>query len=322
MISAAFKNVLARSFSKGIRQGFRSSLELALIMVPISLAVTLLQWAGLLDRLSLVVAPLFRWFGLPGSASLAFLTGTLVSCYSAIAVMLTLPLEPREITILALMILISHNVPTETLIQKRAGSSGLFLVALRLGMAFLTAAALNRILPGGDSGAAPSGPAAGAAVQPALTAMLYTWGGSQVVLIGKITLIVMALTVFCRFLDESGAARYITAALLPLLKIMGLSGESAFLWVVANTLGLAYGAAIILGEKAEGKISDREIRRLNVSVALCHSLLEDTILFAAIGASAIWIVFPRLLIAGLSVWAYRWLIEGKIKNGSAKRSSP
>jgi hypothetical protein len=43
-------------------------------------------------------------------------------------------------------------------------------------------------------------------------------------------------------------------------------------------------------------------------MAVCHSLLEDTLLFYVIGAWVLWITVPRLVLAALVVWAYRGMM--------------
>jgi hypothetical protein len=91
----------------------------------------------------------------------------------------------------------------------------------------------------------------------------------------------------------------------PLL-LLGLPRQAAYLWVVANTAGLAYGAAVIIDESRSGRLTRAETEMLNRSVAVCHSLLEDTLLFAVIGAWPLWLVLPRLASAALVVWVYRW----------------
>ena len=52
---------------------------------------------------------------------------------------------------------------------------------------------------------------------------------------------------------------------------------------------------------------------LNRSIAICHSLLEDTLLFVAIGAWALWITMPRLVLAAAAVWGYRlWRCRSRL----------
>jgi hypothetical protein len=54
-----------------------------------------------------------------------------------------------------------------------------------------------------------------------------------------------------------------------------------------------------------GKLSKKHADILNYHIAISHSLLEDTLLFVAIGVTAGWIIIPRVLIAGVVVWVKR-----------------
>jgi spore maturation protein SpmB len=116
-----------------------------------------------------------------------------------------------------------------------------------------------------------------------------------------------------RILREFGLIRLLSYVLFPVLWLLGLPRRTAFLWIVANVLGLAFGAAVILEEAESGALDKDDAQLLNRSIAVCHSLLEDTLLFVAIGAWAVWITLPRLALAAAVVWMYRaaCLIAGR-----------
>jgi spore maturation protein SpmB len=308
-------------FLQGGRQGVKNGLSLLVLMVPISFLVAILDWAGGMRIFSQAISPAFNLFGLPGSAALAFVSGALLNCYSAIAIMIALPLSPREITILSLMVLFSHNLPIELSVQKKTGSSILLMLFYRLGAGVLAGVALNLLMPGHVPSMLEPSQARQAVAMVPFSAMLITWTQGSLTLIIKIMLIIMGLMILNQFLKESGVMPYLMELLSPLLKVVGLTKETAYLFIVANTLGLAYGSGVMLGEKQEGRIADKSIRELNVFIATCHSLLEDTLLFVAIGASLFWVTLPRLIVAGCAVWVYRW-VKGEGKNTSTPTSRP
>ncbi len=72
---------------------------------------------------------------------------------------------------------------------------------------------------------------------------------------------------------------------------------------------LAYGEGIIIDHVERGRLSTRHADILNAHIAVSHSLLEDTLLFVAVGASLFWITVPRVLLAGAVVWT-KLLLEG------------
>lgn len=100
------------------------------------------------------------------------------------------------------------------------------------------------------------------------------------------------------------------------MRIFGLSPDSAFLWVVLNTLGLTYGSSVMIGEVETGAVPRREARLLNAHAAMNHSLLEDTLLYAALGIGLFWLLVPRLAMAMAVVWAMRLGIALRERRGN------
>jgi spore maturation protein SpmB len=289
-------------FREGIAKGLRMAIWLLSIMVPISLAVTILSWTGALAEMSHWLVPVFDLVGLPAATVVAFLTGVFLNIYSAIAALGSIPLTDRQITILAVVMLISHNFPVEATVQKKTGSSAISMILLRLSASLVAAYLLNLVLPAGDVVARTRGANVGGLT---FWPMLYVWGKSTAWLVGKVIGIIIGLMVMQRILKEFGVIRWLSKVLYPALWLLGLPRETAFLWIVANTLGLAYGSAVMIEETATGEIDRRDVDLLNRSIAICHSLLEDTLLFVAIGAWALWITLPRLVLAAAAVWLYR-----------------
>ena len=67
------------------------------------------------------------------------------------------------------------------------------------------------------------------------------------------------------------------------MQLLGLPRQVAFLWVVGNTLGLAYGSAVLVDYARQGKLTGTEADLLNYHLAISHSQLEDPLLFAVLG---------------------------------------
>lgn len=273
------------------------------IMIPVSLGVTLLGYSGILATISGFLNPFFHFLGLSGQSALVFLTGIFLNIYSAIAVMTSLPLTMREVTILALMCLISHNLIVEIIILKKTGSSAWEMVLLRLGASIAGAWLLNVMMAPDDrliNALSPHVPGT-----DTFWPLMKTWIINTLVLSVKVILILTGLMILQRIMEEYGILEILSKALAPVLRIMGLPREGSFLWIVANVVGLGFGSALMLDYLDRGKITLKKNDVVNHHIALCHSLLEDTLLFVAIGVSATWIVFPRLALAIVAVWTFR-----------------
>jgi len=272
------------------------------IILPISLIVSFLQYWGAIAQIAIILSPAFSLLGLPGESAVVFITSIFVPLYGPIAIIATLPMDMREITILALMCLISHNLFVECAVQRKTGSSALIMFILRLSTSILGAFLLNLLLPehiGSTHLAQKSIEFTG------LTDMLLRWITGAGYLSLKIALIITGLMILQSILKEFNILNIISKAFSPLMRSMGLSNDSSFLWFVAQTLGLGYGSAVMIEEVENRSITPKSANLLNYHIAINHSLLEDTLLFVAIGVPAGWIIAPRFILAILVVWTVR-----------------
>lgn len=279
------------------------------IMVSVSFGIMLLQYFGVIAWISEQLTPLFSSFGLPGEAALAYVSGYFVNCYTAMAVMSTLSLDMRAATILAVMVLCSHNMIVETTVQAKTGSSALRIVVIRTLSAFILAFVLNKIMPG-EFVARESHLVT--AENVTFMVMLKSWALRTVRTVGLMVVLVYALTLLQRILNEFGIIEHIANFLKPVMVFFGLPPRTAFLWLVANTLGLAYGAAVMIDETESGSTTKEENDILNHHIGVSHSNLEDLLLFTAMGGSFLWMLLSRWAMSLLLVWERK--IEMKIRH--------
>lgn len=281
-------------------------------MFPVSLAVTLLDFFGILPYLSGFAAPLFEWVGVPGSAAFVLVTSIFTNIYTVLALLSTLDFTMRETVIVAVMCLLSHNFVVETMVLKKTGSSALWMITLRIVGSLVIAAILNLILPDLSGKLIPV-----VAHKLPFGQTMQQWFIASVQLACKVVVIISVLMVVQRLLDRMGVLRRISVMLKPLMKAMGLPCNTSFLWLVGNTLGLAYGSAVMLDYTAQGKLSKRETDLLNHHLAISHSQLEDPLLFAAIGCPIGWLIIPRFILAMVTVWLTRlfyWIKDRRFEN--------
>lgn len=288
----------------GLSSGLKTALFLVRIMVPVSLAVALLKWSGALAWAAKFLAPAMQLIGVPGEAALVLVSSMLLNNYSAIAVIETLPLTIREVTILAIMCLTAHNLIIETAVMKKSGSSAIKMIVLRVGWAFAAGYALNAVLPAGRIDALVAADPGTAAT--AFLPMLSAWGLSTVKLVAKILILVLSIMIGQRLMEEFRITDMLSRLTAPAMRIFGLPHSASFLWIVINIVGYAYGAAIIMERVKDGKMKPQEADLFNHHAALSHSLLEDTALFMAIGVPLFWITVPRLAMALVVVWFERF----------------
>jgi hypothetical protein len=279
----------------------KTCLWLVRITVLVTLGVLFLEYFDILPWISKLLNPLFNMLGLPGEASLAYVTGYFVNVYSAIAVMATLNLDIRTVTILSVMILASHNMITETAVQKKTGSSAIRIVVIRTLSAIALGFILNLIMPGGGKLAVIEAQA----TDLTLIEMLQVWFFKTIKLIALMTILIFTLSIMQRLLSEFGVIRWLSKFMRPVMAFFGLPAKTSFLWIVANTLGLAYGAAVMIDETESGKITKTDVDLLNHHIAISHSNLEDVLLLASVGAMIPWMILSRWAFSFLLVWELR-----------------
>ena len=250
-----FPDRILSIIQSAVLSGLKTTLLLARIMIPVSLAVALLTWTGLLPLIADLLAPGMRMLGLPGEAALVLVSSVFLNVYSAIAVIEMLSLSMREITILAIMTVTAHNLLVETAVMKKAGSSAVKMILLRLGWAVVLGWTLNSILPPTASlGAA----FAAAPARQAFLSMLASWGLSTLGLMVKILMLVCGIMVAQRLMEELRVTYFLSRLLSPLMRFFGLSTETSLLWIVVNTAGYSYGAAVIMDKVHNGKMKPRD----------------------------------------------------------------
>ena len=125
-------------------------------------------------------------------------------------------------------------------------------------------------------------------------------------LVVKVTVYVIAIMLTQSVFQEFKIIDFLSRLLSPFMKIFGLPSEASFMWIVINIVGYAYGAGIIKAEYEAGKMRKQDGDLFNHHAAICHSLMEDTFLYAALGVGIFWLTVPRLLMAAAVGWVERF----------------
>lgn len=138
---------IRRDFALGLKAGVAMFWQLARFMIPAYALALVLERLGVIDVLARAAAPLMAWLGLPGEAALPLVVGYILNIYAAVGAMQALSLSAAQITVLAIAILIGHNLLVEGAVLYRAGANGLAFGVLRM-LAGLAAAAVANLLMG------------------------------------------------------------------------------------------------------------------------------------------------------------------------------
>lgn len=284
---------LKHIFSSSLFESAKSSLDIIKIMIPISFLMELLNNFGLLNILGDIAKPISGLLGLPGEAILAIITGYVISCYPAIAIITTLSLTIKQITIIGAMLVICHTLSVEIPIQKKIGGKQLNILLIRIISSLLVGMLLNLILK--DNSELITG--------TNILPISHGWAGFlkyfalKNIIVLQIIILNFVILFTYRLLEALNVLALLATLLSPLMKIFGLPKDLTFLWLITNTAGLIYGSSLILSELKNSKIKARDLVKLNYSLATCHAIIQESAIFAVIGASIPALVAPRVLLA-------------------------
>ncbi len=294
---------LSSAVKAGMEKGLSGYIWILKILLPISFFTLLLDYSGCLDRLDFLLVPLMDMLSLPPLAALPLIIGLLTGIYGAVAAMTVLPLTPEQMTLIALFLLISHNMIQESIIQGNSGIHPLKAAAFRLTASVITVMiAAPFLISGTDTAAVQAGlPVSQAAFLP----VLKNWGFATALLCVKIFFIIMAVMMLLQTMKAFELIPYIIRGIRPLLRLMGLDQRVGVLWLTAGIFGIAYGGAVIVEEAKEKDFSPEEFSRLHLSIGINHAVIEDPALFLPLGISPFWLWIPRLATALIAVHLLR-----------------
>ncbi|MGO8685046.1 MAG: nucleoside recognition domain-containing protein [Thermoleophilia bacterium] len=145
-ITLPWRARLWRDFVAGLRSGLWTFWTLARIMIPAYAAALILQKVGVIGVLAHIAQPVMKLVGLPGGAAVPLVVGYVLNTYAAIGAMLVLHLTGQQITVLALAVLIGHNLLVEGAVLQKAGVNGVAFGILRALAGLLAAGFANQLM--------------------------------------------------------------------------------------------------------------------------------------------------------------------------------
>jgi len=296
----------------GAKAGWSSFVWILRLLVTASFIVTVVEWAGGLAWVEVALRPLMQVINLPGEAAIPVISGMLMGNYVTIAILTALPFTLGQMTLIAVFSMIAHNLVIEGVIQHTSGMNVAKITVIRIVTAILTVMVISQFF---------TGTAASITVPVdfretvVFTEMARTWAISTGWLLLRIFGIIMGIMILLALLRIMGWITYVIRACRPVMRVLGLSDNAAALWVTTAVFGLMFGGAVIMEEAKEGNLNREELERLHLSIGINHSMVEDPVLFLALGIGGFWLWIPRLIAGIAAVQIYR--LVGQVRRRSA-----
>ena len=129
MPSQRISNRLIDGVKAGLIRGIRGFVWLLKILAPVSLITTVIEASGWFSVLEEIFRPALKLISLPPEAVLPIVSGLFVGLYGGIAAMAMLPFSTGQMTLIAVFLLMAHNLVQEGIVQAKSGTS-IFTVSL------------------------------------------------------------------------------------------------------------------------------------------------------------------------------------------------
>ncbi len=304
----------------GAQHGVRAFLKLMVIVTPVYTFVTVLKYTPILFAFAQFMAPFMKFFRLPGEAAMALILGNFINIYASLGAITALKITGAQLTVLSLMVLISHSQLLETAVffQIKAKWWLLWLVRLLVSLAVGAGLALL-IVPPGNYG----GRMADFALLKHQFVLLPALGGWALGLVNtgiKMLLVLVGIFILLELARAYRALEKILKLLERGLGFMGYTKEAGMPWLAGNVFGIVFGAGLIIESVQKGQLTPKQVTLVATFLSLCHGLLEDTAIFLVLGANFFWIVVPRIVLAVVVTWILNKLLKERLILTSAPKS--
>jgi hypothetical protein len=268
------------------------------VMVPTIIIVKILDTFGATEVLAKVLAPIMQFVGLPEQMGIVWATAMLTNIYTTMVVFVDvsekLSLTTAQVSVIGILILICHSIPIEGAVAKMVGVKWRVTIALKVLGGLLFAGAVNSLYLFFDYQQQPAVLMwQGNVSDPSLT----QWIEDQVIMIVSIYFIIASLIIGLGILRKLGIEKLMHMMLSPVLKLIGITKAASNITIIGLTLGMTFGAGLLISEVKNGSVSKRDVLLSIVFLSLAHSLIEDTLLILLLGADVGAILWLRIIFA-------------------------
>jgi hypothetical protein len=289
--------MLFSSVKKGAFVGLNTTWSLGKIIFPVTLLVILLQYTPVLPWVIKKISPVMNLFGLSGDAAIPLVLGNFLNLYAGIGGILSLDLTVKEVFIIAVMLSFSHNLLIESSVAAKVGVKIWIIVLVRVGLAILSAFVINLVWNGG-------GELAQYGMMPSQEAEPNGWG--EILLLGlekagigvlQLAIIVIPLMIIIQIMKDKKWLDVFSRWMSPVTRALGMNENTSMTMVAGLTIGLAYGAGVMIQAVKEDGVSKKDITIAFIFLVACHAVVEDTLVFIPLGIPVLPLLIIRLVTA-------------------------
>jgi hypothetical protein len=251
-----------------------------------------LLYLDVLQYLSFIFEPVTDILDLPKEASIGIATAMFFNIYAGLAFLAPLNLNPYEWTILGLFLGVAHSMVIENTVMKKMGIPYLYSWGLRIVMAFISILPLQMIPKEYFETTQVVVETINHKIYNSFIDMLWQSLQDATILSLKVILIVTAIIFVMDYIKSRD-----------FMKNYQENTKRLFSLTAGLLLGITYGAGIIIAEVQKGTLKKIDILYIATFLMICHSVIEDILLFVIFGADG-WIILTIRVILAIFVSSF------------------
>lgn len=270
------------------------------IVIPIYILADILYFYNVLSYISFLLEPFCSLLNLPPEASLAIVSGMFLNLYAAIAFAAPLDLSIEQWTILAIFLGVCHSLIIENIIMQKLGIPRLFSYSLRFLGGIIIAYSATWI-PSSWFASSYTSKSFESIQYDSLGELLINSFSNSVILTLKIIALITVLVFIMNYIKS-----------LSFVQKSGKKVSKYFSLLIGVFLGITYGAGLLINES--NNLEKKDILYIGTFLMICHSVIEDTLLFVIFGADFTIIVIVRTLWAIILAYGCMKIYELNIQD--------
>lgn len=289
--------MFVESSKRGILVGLKTTWTLGKIIFPITVIVAVLQHTPVLPWIIKLITPLMNMIGLSGDAAIPIVLGNFLNLYAGIGAILSLDLTVKEVFIIAVMLSFSHNLLVESSVAVKVGVKLWIMIAVRLGLAIISAIIINLVWQGGSE-------IAKYGFIPAKEEQVVGWGPILINALEKaglgilqLAMIVIPLMLVIQLLKDYKWLAIFSKWMAPITRGLGMKENTSTTLAAGLLFGLAFGAGVMIQAVKEDGVSKKDATIAFIFLVACHAVVEDTLIFVPLGIPILPLFFIRLGVA-------------------------
>lgn len=190
------------------------------------------------------------------------------------------------------MLSFSHNLLVESTVAAKVGLKIWAILAVRLGLAFVSALLINLAWKGGGELAQYGMVAKSEEVVTGFVPILLDATQRGLMGIIQLAIIVIPLMILVQYMKELGWLDVFSRWMGPFTRMLGMKENTSTTMAAGLLIGLAYGAGVMIQAAKEDNVSKRDLTLAFIFLVACHAVVEDTLIFIPLGIP----VWPLLVI--------------------------